>query len=332
MKLKNSKVLVTGAGGFIGSHLSETLAGRCRHLRVLVHYNSRNDWGKLEELPKKVLSDIEVVSGDITDSFFCRKITRDIDVVLHLAAAIAIPFSYIAPHHYVLTNVCGTLNMLEASLRAGVKKFVHTSTSEVYGTAQYTPIDEKHPLVGQSPYSASKIGADKLAESYFCSYNLPVAVIRPFNTFGPRQSARAIIPTIISQIFYNKNKKIRIGDTSPVRDFTYVKDTVEGYICIAESDKSVGETINIGSGKGYSIKEILEIIGDVTDKKDIKVMLDRKRVRPSGSEVYKLVCDNTKAKNLLKWQPGYTLRAGIEETAHYIKENIHRYKPWMYNL
>jgi len=335
MKLKNAKILVTGAGGFIGSHLTEELAisQGAGHIRALVHYNSRNDWGKLEELPSEILSGIEVVSGDIRDPFFSQKITRGVDVIFHLAAAIAIPFSYEAPEHYVSTNIHGTLNILEGALKNDVAKVIHTSTSEVYGTAQYTPIDEKHPLVGQSPYSATKIAADKLAESFFRSYALPVATVRPFNTFGPRQSARAVIPTIISQLI--GGKKVKIGSLAPVRDFTYVKDTVMGFIKAAESDKTVGETVNIGSGEGISIGKLFDKICGIMDIKNSssgRCVRDVRRIRPDKSEVMMLICDNRKARRDLGWSPRYSLDVGLEETISYIRRNIGRYKPFLYNL
>lgn len=330
MQLKNSKVLVTGAGGFIGSHLTEELVKIGADVKALVHYNSRNDWGKLEELPREILSQIDVISGDIRDGYFCQKIAQDVDIIFHLAATIAIPFSYIAPSHYVETNIIGTLNILEAALKNKVKKVVHTSTSEVYGTAKYTPIDENHPLQGQSPYSATKIAADKIAESFYCSFNLPVATIRPFNTFGPRQSARAIIPTIISQILSGK-KKINVGSMEPIRDFTYVKDTVNAFIKIAVSEKSIGSVINIGSNKGISIKELFELIVKLTGQK-VTLSKDIKRVRPAKSEVMKLICSDTKAKKLLNWAPQHSLEDGLKETINYIEKNLEKYKTGIYNL
>lgn len=330
MNLKNKKILVTGAGGFIGSHLVEELSKKNLSLRAVVRYNSRNDWGKLEELPKNILNSIEIVVGDIRDPFFCQKITKNIDVIFHLAAAIAIPFSYIAPTFYIETNVQGTLNLLESALKNSVAKFVHTSTSEVYGSAQYIPIDEKHPLVGQSPYSASKIAADKIAESFYYSFNLPVTIIRPFNTFGPRQSARAIIPTIISQLLSNK-KKINIGSTFPIRDFTYVKDTVKGFIKIAENDKAIGETINIGSGKGIKIKDLFYKICKLINRK-VPMELDKNRIRPKKSEVTVLVCSNKKAKEILNWEPDYSIERGLQETIEYIKTNLDKYKTDIYNI
>ena len=251
MDLTNQTVLVTGAGGFIGSHLVEALVAKGCRVRAMTKYNSRNDWGNLEQLPPDVQQQIEIISGDIADPFFVRKAVSGCQAVFHLAALIGIPYSYIAPQHYVQVNVQGTLNVLEACRAEGVQKLVHTSTSETYGTARYTPIDEAHPMQGQSPYSASKIGADKMAESYYLSFDLPVATIRPFNTFGPRQSARAIIPTIISQAlnYRNTREPIRLGSLSPVRDFTFVKDTAQGFIRVAECDNSVGEVINVAPGR-----------------------------------------------------------------------------------
>ncbi|MFH2070262.1 MAG: SDR family NAD(P)-dependent oxidoreductase [Elusimicrobiota bacterium] len=330
MQLKKSRTLVTGAGGFIGSHLVEELIKKSTKVKALVRYNSRNDWGMIEELPEEIKSNIEVVTGDIRDPHFCLKITKDTDIIFHLAAVISIPFSYTAPSHYAETNIIGTLNILEAALKNNLQKVIHTSTSEVYGTAQYTPINERHPLVGQSPYSASKIAADKLAESYFCSFKLPVATIRPFNTFGPRQSARAIIPTIISQLILNK-KNIKIGSLSPIRDFTYVKDTVKSFIKAAESEKTIGSVINIGSGKGINIGDLYNLLCKLMDR-SAKSSRDIKRVRPDGSEVMVLICDNTKAKKVLNWKPECNLEEGLLETIAYIEKNIERYKTGVYNI
>lgn len=330
MQLKNKKILVTGAGGFIGSHLVEELVKKGVRVRALVHYNSRNDWGKLEELPPEIISKVEVIAGDIRDPYLCQKITKNIDIIFHLAAAISIPFSYIAPVHYVETNINGTLNILESALKNNVKKVVNTSTSEVYGTAIYTPIDEKHPLQAQSPYSASKIAADKIAESYFCSYRLPIATIRPFNTFGPRQSARAIIPTIIIQLLSNRTK-INVGNVEPIRDFTYVKDTVSGFIKIAESSASIGEVINIGSGRAVTIKELIHLTMKYTGRK-AKIHKEEQRIRPEKSEVMALICSNKKALELLDWRPNYSLEEGLRETIGYIKEKINKYKVDLYNI
>lgn len=324
MNIKNKNVVVTGAGGFIGSHLTEELVNRGANVRAMTHYNSRNDWGLLEFLDKNVLNKIDVEHGDITDPFFVKKATKDADIVFHLAALIGIPYSYVAPENYVNVNIKGTLNVLQACLDNSVGKLVQTSTSETYGTAEYTPIDEAHPLKGQSPYSATKIGSDKMAESYFRSFNLPVAVIRPFNTFGPRQSARAIIPTIITQALTKDD--IHIGSLSPVRDMTYVKDTVRGFIEIGESKKSIGEVINIGTGFGVTIEEVLTRILRIIGKEDIKLIEDDKRIRPDKSEVMELICDNSKAKRLLGWSPQYSLDEGLTQTIDWMKKYIRLYK------
>lgn len=324
MNINNKNVVVTGASGFIGSHLTEELVRRGADVKAFVHYNSRNDWGLLELLEKDVLSKIEVIAGDITDPFFVRNVTKDSDIVFHLAALIGIPYSYVAPENYVNVNIKGTLNVLQAALDNEVGKVVHTSTSETYGTAEYTPIDEAHPLKGQSPYSASKIGADKIAESYYRSFDLPVATIRPFNTFGPRQSARAIIPTIISQAL--TKDEVHVGSLSPVRDLTFVKDTVNGFIEIGTSEKSVGELINIGRGSGVTISELLKRILQILGKEDIRVVEDMDRVRPDKSEVMELICDNSKAKHLLDWSSQYTLDEGLAETIEWMREYTNLYK------
>ena len=324
MNIKNKNVVVTGAGGFIGSHLTEELVRRGANVKAFVHYNSRNDWGLLELLKEDVLSEVEVVSGDITDPFFVKTATKDADIIFHLAALIGIPYSYIAPESYVNVNIKGTLNVLQSGLDNEVNKIVHTSTSETYGTAEYTPIDEAHPLKGQSPYSASKIGADKMAESYYRSFDLPVAIIRPFNTFGPRQSARAIIPTIISQAL--TKDEVHVGSLSPVRDLTFVKDTVNGFIEIGTSERSIGEVINIGTGSGVTIGELLQNILRVLGKEDIRIVEDTDRVRPDKSEVMELICDNSKATQLLEWSPQYTLDEGLAETIEWMKNHINLYK------
>ncbi|ABE52487.1 SDR family NAD(P)-dependent oxidoreductase [Methanococcoides burtonii] len=328
MSIKNKNVVVTGAGGFIASHLTEELVRRGANVKAFVHYNSRNDWGLLELAEKDLLDKVEVISGDVTDPFFVNSVTKDTDIVFHLAALIGIPYSYVAPEHYVNVNVKGTLNVLQACLDNGVGKMVHTSTSETYGTAEYTPIDEKHPLKGQSPYSASKIGADKMAESYYRSFDLPVATIRPFNTFGPRQSARAIIPTIISQAL--TRDEIHVGSLTPVRDMTYVKDTVNGFIEVGLSERSSGETINVGTGSGATIGVILEKILKILGKEDIPVIEEQNRVRPGKSEVMELICDNSKAKDLLNWSPEYSLDNGLKETIEWMQEYTKLYKPDMY--
>lgn len=329
---KHKKVLVTGAGGFIGSHLVEELTKRSAKVKAFVRYNSRNDWGNLELLPKKIYKNIEIITGDVRDPFFVQKAVNGCDIVFHLSALIAIPYSYIAPRDFIDTNVVGTLNVMHACLEEGTDKVIHTSTSEVYGTAIYNPIDEKHPLQSQSPYSASKIGADKIAESFYNSYNLPVTTIRPFNTFGPRQSARAVIPTICSQILAGK-EKIDLGMLKPIRDFNYIKDTVDGFIKIAESNKSIGEVINVGSGRGISINHLLKlIINLIGNDKEVNVKSDQARIRPEKSEVMVLVCNNSKAKKLIGWEPRYSLEEGLKETIKYIENNRKYYKSDIYNI
>jgi len=330
MKLDSKRIVITGAAGFIGSHLTEELVARGAEVRAIVQYNSTNNWENLDFLPEETLGKVEVITGDIRDPFFVRKIVKDSDVVFHLAALIAIPYSYIAPREFVETNVSGTLNVMQACLDEGVEKVVHTSTSEVYGTALYTPIDEKHLLQGQSPYSASKIGADKIAESYHTSFDLPVATLRPFNTFGPRQSARAVIPTIITQILAGK-EKIKLGALKPVRDLTYVKDTVKGFTKVAESEKTIGTVVNSGMGEGHSIEEVADKIKSLMDS-DAKIELDKKRVRPEKSEVMKLICNNERIRELTNWKPEYTFEQGLEETIEFMRQNLDKYKTEIYNL
>jgi NAD dependent epimerase/dehydratase len=334
MDLSKQTVLVTGGGGFIGSHLVEALVEKGARVKALIKYNSRNDWGNLESLTPAIQNQIEILPGDITDPFFVRKAVSGCQTVFHLAALIGIPYSYIAPQHYVQVNVQGTLNVLEACRSEGVEKLVHTSTSETYGTARYTPIDEAHPMQGQSPYSASKIAADKMAESYYLSFDLPVATIRPFNTFGPRQSARAIIPTIISQALqYPKtNEPIRLGSLSPVRDFTFVKDTVEGFIRVAECENSVGEVINVGSGQAQTIGDTLALILEIIGQPDLPVVTDEQRVRPEKSEVGLLLANTEKAKSLLNWQPRYAFREGLSFTVEAIEKSLGQYKTTIYNV
>lgn len=329
MYWQRKKILITGASGFIGSHLIEELINKKATIRAMVHYNSRNDWGNIEKLPEEIKQNIEIISGDIRDPFFIRKAVEGQDVVFHLAALISIPYSYNAPKDFVDTNILGTLNIMQASYDEGVDKIVHTSTSEVYGTALYTPIDESHPLQGQSPYSASKIGADKIAESYYHSFDLPVSTIRPFNTFGPRQSARAVIPSIISQILKGK-KEIMIGALNTIRDFTYVKDTIQGFLKIAESKHSVGQVINIGSGTGISIDELSKLIMKFTN--DVKIVTDSSRMRPEGSEVMLLLCNNKKAKDMLGWKPFFSFEDGLKETISYINNCPEDFKSNIYNI
>ena len=286
--------------------------------------------GWLDSLSKEVLNNIEMISGDIRDANFISKIVFGTDVIFHLAALITIPYSYIAPDSYIQTNITGTLNILQAAKEADVQKIIHTSTSEVYGTACYVPIDEKHPLQPQSPYSASKIGADMLAMSFLNSFSLPVAIIRPFNTFGPRQSARAIIPTLITQILTGK-KEIKVGALSPRRDFNYVKDTVEGFVRVAECDKSIGEIINIGSGEEHSIKELISILKTIIGK-DFNVITDKQRIRPKNSEVERLLACNKKAQKILDWKPLYSFENGLKETVEWFKYNLSKYKHDIYNV
>lgn len=330
MELMGKKVLVTGAGGFIGSHLVQRLVQQGCEVRAMVHYNSAGSWGNLELLPSAARESIEVFPADITDPFSVQRAVQGCGAVFHLAALIAIPYSYLAPQSYVSTNVGGTLNVMEACRREGVEKVVHTSTSETYGSARYTPIDEQHPLQGQSPYSASKIGADKIVESYYCSFGLPVATIRPFNTYGPRQSARAVIPAIISQIL-SGSKELRLGALTPVRDFNYVKDTVEGFVSVASSDRCVGELVNIGFGKGITIgdlaKTIVEIMGG-----GVTIVSGEERIRPEKSEVMELLCANGRARELAGWEPSYTLKQGLLETIAFIEENLSLFKPELYRV
>jgi len=330
VELKGKKVLVTGAEGFIGSHLTERLVELGADVTALVQYNSFNNWGWIDTFDKNVMESINVVTGDIREYDGIKRIVKGQDVVMHLAALIAIPYSYQSPMAYVRTNVEGTTNVLEACREYDVKKIVHTSTSETYGTALYVPIDEKHPMQGQSPYSASKIGADKIAESFYRSFNMPIATIRPFNTYGPRQSARAVIPTIISQILAGKTE-IKLGSLTPTRDFNYVKDTAEAFVKIAECDNTVGEVINAGSNYeisiGDTVKKIIEILG-----KDVKILCDEDRIRPENSEVNRLWADNTKIKNLTGWAPKYDIEAGLKETVEWIKNNMQYFKTDIYNV
>ena len=330
MDLKGKKVLVTGAEGFIGSHLTERLVELGADVTALVQYNSFNDWGWIDTFDKNVLDSIKVETGDIRELDGMNRIIKGQEVVFHLAALIAIPYSYLSPMAYVRTNVEGTVNVLEACRNHDVKKIIHTSTSETYGTALYVPIDEKHPMQGQSPYSASKIGADKMAESFYRSFNMPIATLRPFNTYGPRQSARAVIPTIISQILAGK-KEIKLGSLTPTRDFNFVKDTAEAFVKVAESDKTIGEVINAGSNYeisiGDTVKKIIDIIG-----KDVKILCDEERIRPEKSEVNRLWADNTKIKELTEWAPKYSIDEGLAETVDWIKENMKHYKPDIYNV
>ncbi len=324
----NKSVLITGAGGFIGSHLTEHLVELRANIKAIVRYNSRNDWGMLELLPNETLDRIKVITGDLKDADAVRHAAEDVDIIFHLGSLIAIPYSYIHPRETIETNILGALNVLMAAKENSIEKVVHTSTSEVYGTARYVPIDEDHPLQGQSPYSASKIGADKIAESFYRSFELPVAIIRPFNTYGPRQSARAVIPTIITQAL--TKEKIFLGSLHPRRDYTYVVDVVEGFVKVAESPKSVGEVINIGSNFEISIGDLVNKIISLSGK-NVEIVADPARVRPQDSEVERLWCDNTKAKRLLGWEPKTSLDEGLKRTIEWISDNLHLYKPELYS-
>ncbi len=323
MNWKEKKVFITGAGGFIGSHLTEALLQRGAHITALIHYNSRDNYGWLEELSGENHAALRVVLGDVRDSNTMHKLAAGQNIIFHLAALIGIPYSYMAPAAYVETNIKGTLNMLQAGLEARVEKLVHTSTSEVYGTAIYTPIDEGHPLQGQSPYAASKIGADKLVESYCKSFSFPAVTVRPFNTFGPRQSARAAIPTIICQAL--KGTEVSLGSLDPVRDMTFVDDTVAGFIAAAETDHLSGETINLGTGRGVSIQELVDMIATLL-KCEINITIDKERTRPSESEVLKLLSCADKAKRLMNWEAKTSLEDGLGKTVRWIADNLTTYK------
>lgn len=323
-------VLVTGAGGFIGSHLVEMLVSKGDSVRAMVRYNSKNSWGWLESLPSECLKSINILSSDIRDPFAVSEAVKGVDVVYHLAALIGIPYSYVAPSSYVDTNLNGTLNVLQACLDHGKIRVIHTSTSETYGTAQYTPMDETHPLVGQSPYSASKIAADKMAQAYHLSFGLPVTTIRPFNTYGPRQSARAVIPTIVSQALSGV-KEIKLGSLSPVRDLTFVEDTAKGFVAAAFSNNTIGKTLNLGQGSGISIGELAKTILSECDV-DKKIVHDQKRIRPDASEVLELISDNSEMLKLTGWKPDIILSEGIRNTVEWMKENIHHFKAAVYNI
>lgn len=325
-----NKVLVTGADGFIGSHLTEELVKRGYNVRAFVYYNSFNTWGWLDTLPGDIMKHVEVFTGDIRDPNGVRTAMKDIDEVFHLAALIAIPFSYHSPDSYVDTNIKGTLNVLQAARDLKTQRVLITSTSEVYGTAQYVPIDEKHPYQGQSPYSATKIGADRLAESFYRSFNLPVTIVRPFNTFGPRQSARAVIPTIITQLLAGK-KEIKLGSLTPTRDFNYVKDTVAGFITVSESDKTIGEEINIATQQEISIGKLAKVIISQINP-NAEIVCDEDRLRPEKSEVNRLLGSNTKIKELTDWKQQYTFEEGIAETIEFLRHNMDKYKVDLYNV
>ncbi|VFR55276.1 UDP-glucose 4-epimerase [plant metagenome] len=323
-------VLITGADGFIGSHLVELLCQQGYHVKALSQYNSFNHWGWLEDVD--CLDDIEILNGDVRDPHYCKHITKNVDTVFHLAALIAIPYSYVAPDSYVDVNVKGTLNICQAALDNGVQRVIHTSTSEVYGTAQYVPIDEKHPLQPQSPYSASKIGADAMAMSFHNAFDLPLTIARPFNTYGPRQSARAVIPTIISQIA-NGMKQIKLGDVTPTRDFNYVEDTCRGFLALASSEKAVGQTVNIGSNFEISVGDTLNLIKEIMGS-DVEFISDTQRLRPEKSEVFRLWCDNSLIRSLTGFEPRYSIRDGLQATVDWFThpENLSKYKSNIYNV
>lgn len=336
MNLENKKILVTGADGFIGSHLTEELIRRGHDVRAFVLYNSFNSWGWLDHSDQEIKKNLDVFAGDIRDPHGVKQAMDGCDVVFHLAALIGIPYSYHSPDTYVDTNIKGTLNIVQAARELNISKVLHTSTSEVYGTARFVPITEEHPLQGQSPYSASKIGADQIAMSFYLSFNTPVSVVRPFNTYGPRQSARAVIPTVITQIA-SGSRKIKLGALHPTRDFNYVKDTVNGFIAIAESEKTVGEFINIGSNYEVSIGDTVKMIAELMDAK-LDIDTDAQRIRPENSEVERLWAENAKAKKLTGWAPAYGQRdgfkRGLKETIDWFinPDNLRQYKPGEYNI
>lgn len=336
MGIKGKKLLVTGADGFIGSHLTEELVRRGYAVRAFVYYNSFNSWGWLDHSPPEIRNEIEVFQGDIRDPYGVKAAMKDCDLVFHLAALIAIPYSYHSPDTYIDTNIKGTLNILQAARELAVEKIVHTSTSEVYGTAKYVPIPEAHPLQGQSPYAASKIGADQLALSFYCSFSTPVSIIRPFNTYGPRQSARAVIPTIITQISQGE-RKLKLGALTPTRDFNYIQDTVRGFIEVAESTATIGEVVNIGSDFEVSIGETVQTIAEVMGV-EVEIETDIQRLRPEKSEVERLWADISKARRLFGWKPKYGgktgFKQGLQETVEWFSnpDHLNMYKSGRYNL
>jgi len=322
------KILVTGSAGFIGSHLTELMVRAGYNVKAFIHYNSKNNWGWLEE--SKCKKEIEIITGDIRDYDSVYSAMNGVDTVFHLAALIGIPYSYVSPLAYIRTNIEGTYNILQSAKELELQNILITSTSETYGTAQYVPIDEKHPMVGQSPYSATKIAADQIALSYYRSFNLPVKVVRPFNTYGPRQSARAFIPTVISQVLSGIDE-IKVGNLTPTRDLTYVKDTARGFLEIAKSDSTVGEITNIGMKEEISMGNLVKLIGKIIGQ-EITIVTDKNRIRPEKSEVERLFCDNSKILKNTNWKPQYDLEKGIQETVAWLKENIHLYKPVIYNV
>lgn len=336
MQLSGRKVLVTGADGFIGSHLTEYLVAHGADVRAFVYYNSFNSWGWLDEADERVKTSIEIFAGDIRDPYGVRAAMRGCDVVMHLAALIAIPYSYHSPDTYIDTNVKGTLNVVQAARDLGISRVLHTSTSEVYGTARFVPITEEHPLQGQSPYSASKIGADQIAMSYFASFETPIVVIRPFNTYGPRQSARAVIPTVITQIAAGE-RRIKLGAVHPTRDFNYVEDTVRAFAAVAECDAAVGQVLNVGSGYEISVGDTAKLIAEVMGA-DVEIVCEEQRLRPAGSEVERLWADNSRVRELTNWTPQYPgvdgLRRGLRATTAWFGNpgNLRRYKAGLYNI
>lgn len=325
MKWSGKRVLVTGAGGFIGSHLAERLVAKGASVRALVHYNAMGTWGWLDQSP--VRDQLEVSSGDICDRDSVRQAMTGVETVFHLAALIAIPYSYQAPVSYLRTNVEGTLNVLQNARDLNVERVIHTSTSEVYGTARHTPINEAHPLQGQSPYSASKIGADKMAEAFHLSFGLPVVTVRPFNTFGPRQSARAVIPTIITQCL--RGDTVRLGNLHPTRDMNFVANTVAGFVLAAESPEAIGKTINLGSGREISIGDLAQLISRLVGK-PIEITTDDNRIRPDKSEVERLIADPTLAQRILGWKPEISLEDGLRLTIDWLRQHLERYRPGVY--
>jgi NAD dependent epimerase/dehydratase len=329
LDIKKKKVLVTGAGGFVGSHLVEALVKSGARVKAFVHYNSRNDWGMLEDVDRNILKEVEVIASDLRDTDAVRKAVKDQEVVFHLGALIGIPYSYVNPRDVVDTNVNGTLNILTAARDFDVEKIIHTSTSEVYGTAQYVPMDENHPVNPQSPYAASKLAADLLALSFHRSYDLPVGVIRPFNIYGPRQSARAVIPSIIIQALLKRT--VSLGLIFPTRDLTFVTDSASGFIAFAECEKTVGEVVNLGSSREISINELIEMVSRSLNKK-IKVIKEKIRIRPEKSEVERLFSDSIKAKALFGWNPKMDMEKGISRTISWIEKNVDRYKGEIYNI
>ena len=332
MKLKGKKILVTGTDGFIGSHLVEKLLEENCEVKAFVYYNSFNSWGWLDTFPEEKIKNVEIFTGDVRDPNGVKMAVKDVDIVFHLAALIGIPFSYHSPDSYIDTNIKGTLNILQAAMNSGIERVVVTSTSEVYGTAQYVPIDEKHPLQGQSPYSASKIGADKIAESFYRSFETPVVIARPFNTYGPRQSARAVIPTIITQLL-NGSREVRLGSLYPTRDLNFVTDVCKGFIALAECDEAIGREVNIGSGEEISIGDLAKLIISMINR-DAEIVSEDVRKRPEKSEVKRLLCDNRLIQKLSGWKPEVPLEEGLIKTIEWFrnKENIGRYKCNTYNV